>query len=116
DVDGMTGTTQQIVIGVVEDVRSTPRAGPVPAVYVPIGSSSMSQSHVLVRSALPLEQTKALIGEMVAGLDPDIPFFVAESLGGGVRRTVAEERLLARILSRSEERRVGREWRSVVSL
>ncbi len=99
DVDGMTGTTQQVVIGVVEDVRSTPRAGPVPAAYVPIGSSSMSQSHVLVRSALPLEQTKALIGDVVAGLDPDIPFFVAESLGDGVRRTVAEERLLARILS-----------------
>lgn len=96
-VAGFTGTTQQVVRGVVDDIRSHPRAGPLPAAYLPIGSSSLSQSHVLVRSTLPLEEAERRIGQVVVNLDPGIPFFVAESLGDSVRRSIAEERLLARV-------------------
>ncbi|HSK20556.1 MAG TPA: ADOP family duplicated permease [Longimicrobiales bacterium] len=98
DVHGFTGTTQQPVIGVAEDVRLNARDDVVPAVYQPLGAAGMSLGYVLVRSRLPPAQTERVIADALERIDPGIPLFHAESLGAGFRRAIAEERLLARLL------------------
>lgn len=98
ELRGFTGTTLQPVIGVAEDVRGHPRSAAMPAAYMPLGTSVLSHGYVIVRSTVPFEQTRALVAGVVARLDPNIPFFTAESLSATVRRTVAEEHLLARLV------------------
>lgn len=98
DVRGFTGTTQQPVLGVAEDVRLDARDDVVPVVYQPLGAAGMSLGYVLVRSSLPPAQTERMIADALGRIDPDIPLFHAESLGAGFRRAIAEERLLARLL------------------
>jgi len=98
EVGGFTGTSLQPVIGVAEDTRGSPRSGPQPSVYMPIGTASLPQTYVLVRADLSLEHTKRLVGSVVASIDPDVPFYTAESLTTAIRRAAAEERLLARLV------------------
>ena len=98
EVRGFTGTTQQPVIGVAEDVRLDARDDVVPAVYQPLGAAAMSLGFVLVRSGLPHAQTERMIADALGRIDPGIPFFHAESLAAGFSRAIAEERLLARLL------------------
>jgi putative ABC transport system permease protein len=98
NVRGFTGTTQQPVIGIAEDVRLNARDDVVPAVYQPLGAAGMSLGYVLVRSNLPPAQTERMIADALGRIDPGIPLFHAESLGEGFRRAIAEERLLARLL------------------
>jgi predicted permease len=98
EVRGFTRTTQQPVIGVVEDVRFGARDDLRPAVYQPLGAAALPHGYVLVRSALPSAQTERLIADALARIDANIPFFTAEALGESFRRAIAEERLLARLL------------------
>jgi hypothetical protein len=99
DVRGFTGTTQQPVIGVAQDVRMAARDQVMPTVYQPLGAAAMPHGYVLVRSALPPAQTEQLVADALARIDANIPFFRAESLGQSLRRANAEELLLARLLS-----------------
>ncbi|MEX2282221.1 MAG: ADOP family duplicated permease [Gemmatimonadota bacterium] len=98
EVRGFTGTTQQPVIGVAEDVRMAARDHVMPTVYQPLGAAALPHGYVLVRSTLPPPQTERLIADALARIDANIPFFSAESLGDALRRAMAEERLLARLL------------------
>jgi putative ABC transport system permease protein len=98
EVAGFTGTTLQSVVGVAEDVRGSPRSGPQPAAYMPIGTASLPQTYALIRTDMSLEQAKQVVGEAIARIDPNVPFFTAESLTAAIRRAAAEERLLARLL------------------
>jgi predicted lysophospholipase L1 biosynthesis ABC-type transport system permease subunit len=99
EVHGFTGTMQQPVIGVAEDVRIGARDDVNLTVYQPLGAAAMPLGYVLVRSSLPPAQTERQIADALGRIDPNIPFFHAESLGAGFRRAIAEERLLARLLS-----------------
>ena len=99
EVQGFTSTTQQPVIGVAEDVRIGARDDVMPTVYQPLGAAAMPLGYVLVRSSLPPAQAERQIADALGRIDPNIPFFHAESLGAGFRRAIAEERLLARLLS-----------------
>lgn len=98
EVAGFTGTTEQPVVGVAEDIRGSPRSGPQPAAYMPIGTASLPQTYAIIRSDMSLGEAKQVVGEAVARIDPNIPFFTAESLTAAIRRAAAEERLLARLL------------------
>jgi predicted permease len=98
NVHGFTGTTQQPVIGVAEDVRMGARDDVMPTLYQPLGAAALPHGYVLVRSSLPPVQTDRLIADALARIDPNIPFFHAASLGDGFSRAQAEERLLARLL------------------
>jgi putative ABC transport system permease protein len=99
DVHGFTGTTRQPVIGIAEDVRIGARDDVMPTIYQPIGAAALPLGYILVRSDLPPAQTERVIADALGRIDPNIPFFHAESLGQGFHRAIAEERLLARVLS-----------------
>ena len=99
EVRGFTGTTRQPVIGIAEDVRMGARDHVMPTMYMPLGAAALPHGYVLVRSSLPPAQTQRMIADALARIDANIPFFRAESLGDALRRSIAEERLLARLLS-----------------
>jgi putative ABC transport system permease protein len=69
-----------------------------PTMYMPLGAAALPHGYVLVRSSLPTAQTERMIADALARIDANIPFFRAESLGDALRRSIAEERLLARLL------------------
>jgi predicted permease len=99
EILGFTGRTQQPVIGVAEDVRMGARDVVRPTVYQPLGAAALQQGYVLVRSNMTPSQTHDRIAAALARIDPDIPFFQAESLGDEFARANAEEQLLARLLT-----------------
>jgi predicted permease len=98
EIGGFTSTTLQPVIGVAEDVRMAARDHVMPAVYQPLGAAALSHGYVLVRSSLTAAQTERLVTDALVRIDPNIPLFRAESLANALRRAIAEERLLARVL------------------
>ncbi|MBR9989642.1 MAG: ABC transporter permease [Gemmatimonadetes bacterium] len=98
DMHGFTGTTQQPVIGVAEDVRLGARDDVTPVVYQTLGAAALPAGYVLVRSALAPAETERTVAATLARIDPAIPLFLAESLADGFRHAVSEERLIARLL------------------
>jgi putative ABC transport system permease protein len=99
ELRGFTGTAQQRVIGVAEEVRMGRRDDVMPTVYQTLGAAALPHGYILVRSSMSAAQTQRVVADALARIDPNIPFFRAESLGDSLRRSIAEERLLARLLS-----------------
>lgn len=88
---------RQVVIGVAEDVRGSGlRREGGPAVYLPLGGARTSVRHLLVRSPLSPRRTERMVRDLLAALDPAIPFFHTAPLSESVKGAMAEERLLAR--------------------
>lgn len=92
--------TDQMVLGVTEDVRLRGRRGPpTAAIYLPLGAAFQPTRFLVVRSALPRGQTERRVTDVLAGIDSSIPFFRVEAFSDGVLRPIAEENLLAKLLS-----------------
>jgi len=61
------------VIGVVGDVRTTLQQGPVVTVYFPYGQESVSETALLVRTAMDPRAVAAAVRSEIWKIDPEIP-------------------------------------------
>lgn len=91
--------TDQPVVGVTEDVRLRGyREGPTAAIYLPLGAAWQPARFLLVRSAPLAKAVGPAVASAMQRVDRLVPLFRAEPLSDGLARTIAEERLLARLL------------------
>lgn len=89
------------VVGIAADTRSSSPRSPVDLMIYrtisgPFGGRDFT---VFVRTSLPRESAEPLIRAALAAGDPNIPMGVVLSLEDRVRMRIAQERLLARLLS-----------------
>jgi putative ABC transport system permease protein len=95
---GFTGDEVRRVVGVVEDVRHAQlREAPAPVVYRPAAHARQGGFMLLVRSRVTPAQTEAIVGDVLASLDPALPFFRAEPLRAEIDAAMMEELLFARL-------------------
>jgi putative ABC transport system permease protein len=89
----------QTVVGVVEDVRYRGLTDPRLDVYMPAAQSTMSVSHLMIRSAPGQRVSAASLRELVRSLDPAARAEPLESMTEVVTRESAPWRFAVRVLS-----------------
>lgn len=89
------------VVGVVGDSRwaTLVNEGTGPLWYRPIPAPSLQALVVLVRSRLPLRDLQAAVQGVMGSLAPTVPVSDVERLSTKIDRLLAQERLLARVLT-----------------
>ena len=87
------------VVGIAGDVRGRPVTDePEPFAYEPAGQRwPISWGHVVVRSTLPATQVSSTVREVLRSVDPAFTPPLVEPLGAMIDRTLAEQRLFARL-------------------
>ena len=89
---------ERTVVGVVENVRHGNLREPItPVVYYPNATYPLSGFFLLVRSQVPPGTLEPQLRDILAGLDPDLPFFRAEPIDLAVKRSMAREAFLGRV-------------------
>ena len=84
------------IVGVVENVAfSGPRAGPQPALYVPLGQFPITYFQVLARTDVAPVSLVRSLADAVRGLDPSVPIPDAVPLATVQSRMLARDRFLA---------------------
>lgn len=93
--------TVHTIIGVTGDTRIRDLRGePDRVIYRPISEIEewRSETTILVRSRLSRAELEPRVQEAVSALDPSLAFYRVQTLPEGIVDTIAEERLLARII------------------
>lgn len=86
------------VVGVVADMRETRILEPVqPLVFTPIRQGGMQWASILVALDAPARQVLPAVRQAVAGLDPALPIYNAETLDVTIGRQMANAGLLSRL-------------------
>jgi putative ABC transport system permease protein len=84
------------IVGVVKEVRwESPEVPGKPAFYVPLSTTRLGLTQLVVRSSLPAGQVQSLIRDVVRRIDPQQPLDRVTSLDDIVARALAERRFYA---------------------
>jgi predicted permease len=89
------------VVGVVGNVRNGFREDPDPILYQPLPADALISTTMLrliVRTERPPERVAASLRDVVAGLDPNVPVYLTQTLQRLMAQDLAEERILMRFL------------------
>lgn len=98
--------SEYTVVGVAAPTRvENLRDSPDPIVYLSIANalegipSFMTWTTILVRSALPRARMETLVAGAIHDVDPAVPVIRVETVSEGVQKTIAEERILGRLIT-----------------
>ena len=99
EIPGSRGGGTFVVVGVSADFRAQGvRRPPTLAVHLPLGAAWHTGRQVFLRTALPRDETELAVTRAMREIDPGIPFNRVATLSENVRQSIAEERLMAKLL------------------